>query len=229
MVHKIAIIDDDKPLLELMESFFSSNGFEVLSFSSPSLGLEFLTKSHVDLLVLDVMMPDMDGFELLAKLREFSALPVIMLTARGGLDDKVKGLDTGADDYMAKPFEPRELLARVNSLLRRTVEKRDSKILEVGPLVIKLDSREVTCNGERVELSQTEFEILTILLMNSGSSVSRDHIMEHLKGVDITAFDRSIDIMISRIRKKLQDDPRKPKLLKTVRGEGYMVVGEGAW
>lgn len=228
-MYKVAIIDDDKPLLELMESFFCANDFDVVSFSSPLQGLEFLTKSHVDLLILDVMMPEMDGFALLVKLREFSQLPVIMLTACGAIDDKVKGLDYGADDYMAKPFEPRELLARVNSLLRRTQEKQSGKILTNGAMKLNLLRRDFSLHDRLIVLSQTEFEVMTVLMLNIGSTVSRDQIMEHLKGVDASAFDRSIDIMISRIRKKLHDDPRKPDLLKTVRGEGYMLVGEGLW
>lgn len=228
-MYKIVIIDDDKQLLELMEAFFSSHHFEVVSFCSPLAGLEFLTKSHADLLILDVMMPDLDGFDLLRKLREFSKLPVIMLTARGAIEDKINGLDSGADDYMAKPFEPRELLARVNSLLRRAVEKSSEKLLINGTLQLDLHRREFTCCNRGIALSQTEFEVMTVLMLNAGSTVSRDQVMEHLKGVDATAFDRSIDIMISRIRKKIGDDPRKPSLLKTVRGEGYMLVREDVW
>lgn len=228
-MYKVAIIDDDTPLLELMESFFKAKGFDVISFNSPLLGLEFLTKSHIDILILDVMMPEMDGFELLTKLREFSKLPVIMLTARGAIDDKVKGLDSGADDYMGKPFEPRELLARVNSLLRRTQEKQSEKILTNGAMKLDLLRREFSLHDTLIALSQTEFEVMTVLMLNIGSTVSRDQIMEHLKGVDAAAFDRSIDIMISRIRKKVEGDPRNPAFLKTIRGEGYMLVGEGLW
>jgi two-component system response regulator CpxR len=175
------------------------------------------------------MLPGIDGFEVLRRIRATSSVPVLMLTARGDDLDRIVGLELGADDYLGKPFNPRELLARIQAVLRR-VEAGAERISawSAGPLRVDLDRREVDLAGQRVELTTTEFEILRVLVSQAGRVVPRERLMELARGGDFASFDRSIDVHVSHIRRKLGDDPKDPWLVKTVRGVGYTVPRDPA-
>jgi DNA-binding response OmpR family regulator len=168
----------------------------------------------------------MDGFEVCRKIRQQSAVPIIMLTARGELMDKVVGLELGADDYLPKPFEPRELVARIHSVLRRSKKVDDALPQVFGPLVIDFPRQAVTLEGRKVELTTNEFAALTLLAGNPGKVFNRDQILQELRGIDCDAFNRSVDITMSRLRQKLNDNPQKPAFIKTVWGTGYVFIGE---
>lgn len=226
----ILIIDDDPALAELLGEYLGARGFAVAQARSGPDGLDRLRAGGVDLVVLDVMMPGMDGLEVLTELRRDSAVPVVMLTARGEDTDRIVGLEMGADDYLAKPFNPRELLARIKAVLRRTVSApdtdADTALYAAG---IRLDParREVSVDGAPVTLTTTEFEILRVLLAAAGRVIPRERLMEQARGQEWSAYDRSVDVHISHLRKKLGDNPRKPHRIKTVRGVGYFVPQGG--
>jgi two-component system OmpR family response regulator len=221
----ILVIDDDTRLRDLLAEYLDSRGYAVRTADGGEAGLEVVRSETVDLIVLDVMMPGMDGFEVLKALRHFSAIPVIMLTARGDEMDRIVGLEIGADDYMPKPFNPRELLARMQAVLRRTTSEapQAGAKLSVGPLSIDVDRRSVTLDEQPIEMTTTEFELLKTLVANSGRVIPRERLMELARGEDFAAFDRSVDVHISHIRKKLGDDGKRPRFVKTVRGVGYTV------
>lgn len=225
----ILIIDDDEKLNERLCRYLGKFGFKAVSAAQPEEGLEMIEAENPDLLILDVMMPRIDGFELLKKLRESRDLPVIMLTARGDVSDRVAGLEMGADDYLPKPFEPRELVARIRNILRRRGPGRSSSskpIRRFGPLRIDYRRHSVTLEGERVDLTHLEFKILAELAGNPGMVLDRDSLMERTRGVEWEAMDRSLDVLVSRLRQKLGDDPKDPRFIKTVWGAGYMFIGE---
>ncbi len=224
---RILIIDDDQKLNELLRGYLSKFEMSVMTANRPEEGLHLLKKRDPDLVILDVMLPGKDGFEVCREIRSFSKTPVIMLTARGDVTDRVVGLEIGADDYLAKPFEPRELVARVQSVLRRSSspEKSDG-LLECGGLRLDLGKRMAQLKGKALNLTTTEFEILAFFMKNPGSVMSRDRIMEHLKGIECEAFNRSVDIAVSRLRKKMGDPPANPLFFKTVWGEGYLFIGK---
>ena len=222
----ILIIDDDRKLNDLLKGFLSDFGFSVLAATHPEKGLKKLKHKAPDLVILDVMLPGMDGFEVCKKIRQQSAVPIIMLTARGELMDKVVGLELGADDYLPKPFEPRELVARIHSVLRRS-KTIDVALPQVfGPLEIDFPRQAVTLGGRDVELTSNEFAALALLAGNPGKVFDRDQILQELRGIDCDAFNRSVDITMSRLRQKLKDNPKKPAFIKTVWGTGYVFIGE---
>jgi DNA-binding response OmpR family regulator len=222
----ILIIDDDEKLNRLLKTYLNEFGFHVRSVAEPLKGLHILRTTPPDLLILDVMLPGMTGFEVCKKIREFSSLPVIMLTARGDLMDKVVGLELGADDYLPKPFEPRELVARIQSVLRRMVIEPPLKILSAGSLTVNLDSHKALLNDKDIGLTNSEFSTLALLVSQAGRLLSRDELLQNLKGMDSEAFNRTVDITISRLRQKLGDDPKSPRFIKTIWGNGYMFVGD---
>jgi len=222
----ILIIDDDKHLNDLLEAFFLDFGYRTISATHPDRGLKLLRQEHPDLVILDVMLPGMNGFEVCKRIRQTSTIPIIMLTARGELMDKVVGLELGADDYLPKPFEPRELVARIQSVLRRIRKVDDTGILTFGPLEIDFPRRTVRLNGELLNLTTNEFTALALLVRNPGKVLDRDQLLQELRGMDSDAFNRSVDITMSRIRQKLKDDPRNPSFIKTVWGTGYVFIGE---
>lgn len=224
---KIIIIEDDKELGSLVKTYLSKYNHTVELFESPIHGLESVKKVHHDILILDIMLPDMDGFTTLKELRKFSELPVIMLTARGDVSDKIVGLELGADDYMPKPFEPRELLARIDAILRRSKneEIENKTLLNFKDLEINYNRREAFLANENLELTTAEFELLSILVDKRGIVLSRDDIMNNLQGVDANVFSRSIDINISRLRNKLKDTSKEARFIKTVWGRGYIFIG----
>jgi DNA-binding response OmpR family regulator len=224
----LLIIDDDRKLNDLLESYLGDFGYRVLWAVHPDEGMKQLRQASPDLVILDVMLPGRDGFEVCRLIRQTSAVPIIMLTARGELTDKVLGLELGADDYLPKPFEPRELVARIQSVLRR-LEKRESLQSQTyGPLCIDFAKRIVQVDGAPVELSTNEFTALALLVRHAGQVLDRDQILQELRGIDSDAFNRSVDITISRLRQKLKDDPKRPTLIKTVWGSGYVFIGDSA-
>jgi DNA-binding response OmpR family regulator len=185
-----------------------------------------LVRTDPDLLLLDVMLPGRDGFDICREVRKTSRIPIIMLTARGDVVDRVSGLELGADDYIGKPFEPRELVARINSLLRRSVgSDHDQTVLRFEGLEIDTDARTVVVDGRRVELTSMEFELLTILAKRAGKKISRDEILNELRGIDAAILTRSVDIMVSRLRQKIGDSLKPPRFIQTVWGTGYSFVG----
>ena len=222
----ILIIDDDEKLNQLLKDFLGDFGFETVSATHPADGLKLLKKKSPDLVILDVMMPDMDGFEVCKAIRQTHTVPIIMLTARGEVTDKVVGLELGADDYLAKPFEPRELVARIHSVLRRSQKIDDSRPQKIGRLEIDFPRRIVKLDGEIVDLTTNEFVALALLVKNAGKVMDRDQILQELRGMDCDAFNRSVDITMSRLRQKLKDNPKIPTFIRTVWGTGYVFIGD---
>jgi DNA-binding response OmpR family regulator len=220
--NKLLIIDDDKGLGEVLEEYLIKFGHQVHFCADPDQGIDQLKQSYFDLLILDIMMPKKDGFQVCREIRQFSQIPIIFLSARGETTDKIVGLEIGADDYLAKPFEPRELIARIDSVLRR-VDRRpiQQKGLEIQPGAMK-----VFLNEKDLHLTAMEFKAFYYLYKNQAKVVRREDLINHLQGMDIEVFDRSVDILISRLRQKLSDDVKNPKYIKTIRGEGYRFIGE---
>ena len=222
---KILIIDDDEKLNRLLTDYLSKMGFTVLTSTLPSAGLEKLEEETPDLVILDVMLPEMDGFKVCRTIRQSSSVPVVMLTARGEVMDRVVGLEIGADDYLPKPFEPRELVARIQAILRRIQTKSKSGIKTIGALCIDSHKYEVRVDDKLVHLTLNEFECLVLLVKNKGKVLNRDQIIEELRGIEWDAFNRSVDITMSRLRQKLGDDPKNPRFIKTIWGTGYLFIG----
>jgi two-component system phosphate regulon response regulator OmpR len=223
--YRILIIDDDVELNALLEEYLQGFGHRLASATTAAAGRDQLRRELPDLLILDVMLPDTDGLTLC---REFSAeydLPIIMLTARGDTADKVMGLELGADDYLAKPFEPRELVARIQSVIRRSQDKSTAAVIACDGLRVELDTRRVDVDGRAVELTTMEFELLKDLMQSRGRVMSRDRLIERLRGFDADVYDRSVDMLVSRLREKLGDDPKQPRFIRTVRMSGYQFVG----
>ena len=224
---RILIIDDDVSLGELLASYLVDFGFHVIAESSPSTGLSRVGTDTPDLVILDVMMPGMDGFEVLRRIRETSPVPVIMLTARGEVTDRVVGLELGADDYLPKPFEPHELVARIRSVLKRTGSGgvNEERLTTDSGLELHPERREAVLEGNVLELTTMEYDLLELMIRKKARVLSRDYLMESLKGYEWETFDRSIDVAVSRLRHKLSDPASNPRYIKTVRGVGYMFVG----
>ena len=220
----ILVIDDDPRLSSLLAEYLGARGYAVRTAADGLTGLAVLRGGGVDLVVLDVMMPGMDGLEVLGEIRRGGRQPVIMLTARGEDTDRIVGLEMGADDYLTKPFNPRELLARIKAVLRRAdASPAAEPALAAAGIRLDPSRREVTVEGEAVELTTTEFDILRALMAAAGRVIPRERLMEQARGQEWASYDRSVDVHISNLRRKLRDDPRKPKRIKTVRGVGYLV------
>jgi two-component system, OmpR family, response regulator CpxR len=215
---RILVIDDDVELCSLLSEFLRREGFSVDAEHEGRKGLERILKAEHDLLVLDVMLPGMDGFEILKRLRQSSKVPVVMLTARGEDVDRIVGLELGADDYLAKPFNPRELAARIRAILRRIETRPVGGRIEVNGVTLDPGTREVAVEGDVVGTTTLEFDILEILMRAAGRVVSRDTLMENMYNRKATPFDRSIDMHVSHLRKKLE--PGRSRI-KTIRGVGY--------
>jgi DNA-binding response OmpR family regulator len=221
----ILIIDDDEKLNRLLTGFLGDFGFTVLSATHPDKGMRLIKQKSPDLVILDVMLPGMNGFEVCRLIRQDCATPIIMLTARGEVTDRIVGLELGADDYLPKPFEPRELVARVQSVLRRTGRFDLQKTECFGELEVDFAKRLVKILNRPIDLTTTEFEALAFLVRHPGTVLDRDRILQELKGMDCDAFNRTVDITMSRLRQKLGDNPKKPKFIKTVWGTGYVFIG----
>jgi DNA-binding response OmpR family regulator len=221
----ILIIDDDERLNQLLKRFLRDFGFATLTAAHPEEGLKLLRRKSPGLVILDVMLPEMDGFSVCKAIRAESAVPIIMLTARGEVTDRVIGLELGADDYLAKPFEPRELVARIHAVLRRRAPASDAQKAVFGDLEIDFERRLARLQDRAVELTTNEFAALALLVRHAGKVLSRDQILQELRGIDCDAFNRSVDITMSRVRQKLGDDPKSPVYIKTVWGTGYLFIG----
>ena len=226
-MENILIIDDDTQLTELLIEFLSSYKYNIVAKHTPEKGLEHLEKKGADAIILDIMLPGMDGFQVLRKIRENSAIPVIMLTARGEVTDRIVGLELGADDYLPKPFEPRELLARIQSILRRT--HSSAAIVEnvqFKGLSIDKNKQEVLLDDKPVSLSTTEYEALLLFVEHTGETLDREFLVENLRGISWQSYDRSVDVLVSRLRGKLGETPNKTRFIKTIHGLGYKFIGE---
>jgi DNA-binding response OmpR family regulator len=219
------MIDDDTSLSALLAEYFLRFGHTLLVAATAAAGRHLLRRDDPDLLILDVMLPDADGMGLCRSIRAESAIPILMLTARGDLPDRVLGLECGADDYVSKPFEPRELVARVETLMRRSRDLPPCRLTATGGLVLESETRRVTLGADVVDLTSMEFELLRILMESRGRVLSRDALLQRLRGIDGSVFDRSVDMLVSRLRKKLADDTRAPRFIKTIWGNGYQFVG----
>jgi DNA-binding response OmpR family regulator len=223
---RVLIIDDDQRLGALLTEYLGRFNFEVTTAAHPEAGLRALRGSDPDIVILDVMLPEMDGFAVCRRIREFSRVPIVMLTARGEVTDRIVGLELGADDYLPKPFEPRELVARIQAVLRRGVPAADD-VLKAGALEVNWTTRSARLDGRELDLTSAEFELLGLLARNRGRVLSRDRIMDQTRGVDWDAYDRSIDVLVSRLRQKLGDDAKHPRFIRTIRGSGYRFIGGG--
>jgi len=225
-VSKILIIDDDKELTSLLNEFFTNFNYSVNSCHSPEEALEHLKTNNPDLIVLDIMLPGMDGLQVLRKIRENSIIPIIMLTARGEVTDRIVGLELGADDYMPKPFEPRELLARVQSIFRRSQSPGTMlDIIDFEGLKVNKLRQEVELDGELIHLSTTEFEALLLFVEHPGEVLDREFLVENIRGITWQTYDRSVDVLVSRLRNKLGETPTKTRFIKTIHGVGYKFIG----
>jgi DNA-binding response OmpR family regulator len=223
---RVLVVDDDPGIGSLLAEYLGGHGLRVERATDGPQGLARARAGDVDLVVLDLTLPGLDGLEVLRRLRADSALPVIVLTARGDDADRIVGLELGADDYLPKPFNPRELLARIRSVLRRSAPAgpEDGAPALVGA-GIRVDParREVTVDGAAVDLTTTEFDLLRALVAAAGRVIPRENLMERARGEDYAAFERSVDVHISHLRRKLGDDPKAPRRIKTIRGVGYLV------
>jgi len=241
-VPQILIVDDDEGITGLLREYLARFGFEAHVAGDDASMREQLSAHPIDLMVLDLMLPGTDGLVLAREMRRHSHVPIIMLTARSHPYDRVLGLESGADDYVSKPFEPRELVARIRTVLRRAAGTQDEGSQQIRGDVVRFDGWElhrddrclVSPEGVMVALSNAEFRLLFTFLQTPRRLFSRDQLMEQARGRAMDSFDRSIDLLVSRLRQKLADDPREPKMIKTVRGAGYMfnvrsVQGQPAW
>ena len=229
MSERILLVDDDPRLAEMVSTYLGQSGFRVSIAPDGRSALEWLAREPFDALVLDLMLPDTDGLEVCRRVRasaaDTAAIPILMLTARGDAMDRVVGLELGADDYLPKPFEPRELLARLRALLRRRRHAgsgQGTEVLRFGRLEIDCDAREARLEGEAVALTAYQLALLEALARHAGRVLTREAIMDLIKGEQLEAFDRSIDVHVSRIRQAIEDDPKQPRRIITVRGAGYV-------
>jgi len=221
---KILLIDDDKRLGELLTQYFQQHALTLTHALTPSQGFDILNNEKFDLVILDVMLPEMDGFEVCKKIRKQSEIPILMLTARGDVMDRVVGIEIGADDYLPKPFEPRELVVRIIRIIKRAQFQNISKqnSIQFNNLTIDADKREVLLNNTIVNLTAMEFDVLYLMASNPNKVYHRDELLNSLKGIDTELYSRSIDILISRLRAKLKPE----KLIHTIRGSGYCFSGK---
>jgi two-component system phosphate regulon response regulator OmpR len=229
--NRVLIIDDDEKLRNLLGEYLKDHGFLTTCLADGDNVLGALSADSPDLVILDIMLPGKDGLEVLKEIRRDHQLPVIMLTARGDDTDRIVGLELGADDYLPKPFNPRELLARMKAVLRRSVnedrgggEKSRHAIIDAAGISLNTAKQTVIAEGREMELSTAEFRVLEVLMKHPNTVMSRDQLMTLARGRDFTAFDRSIDVHISKLRSKIEADPAQPKRIRTVWGSGYMLV-----
>ena len=220
MTRKLLLIDDDEKLAGPLQAYLARFDFLLESETQPLDAIERLQRETFDLVILDVMLPQIDGFEACRRIRRVSNIPIIMLTARGEVMDRVVGLEVGADDYLPKPFEPRELVARIQNILKRSADTRPQQVYEIDDLSIDLGRKLVEKNGQAVDITAQEFELLNLLIQHQDRVFSRDEIMQALKGIDADIYSRAIDVLVSRLRHKLQ----RSELIRTVRGAGYQFV-----
>jgi DNA-binding response OmpR family regulator len=229
----VLVIEDDTELSALLSDYLGREGFAVRVAADGNSGLAQAAAGSCCLVLLDIMLPGRDGIDVLRELRRTSAVPVIMLTAKGDDVDRIVGLELGADDYLPKPFNPRELIARIKAVLRRSGSAADEageapRLLVRGPLTIDLEGYRATLDGAALELTTIEFALLRELAHAAGRALTREMLLDRVRGREFELFDRSIDVHISHLRQKLGDDPQRPRFIRTVRSVGYMFIAEGA-
>ncbi|MHC1685708.1 MAG: response regulator transcription factor [Clostridiaceae bacterium] len=225
-MNKILIIEDEEKVIEVLKAYLEKEGYEVFAVTTGSKGLDIFNKEKINLVILDLMLPDIQGEEICRQIREKSNVHIFMLTAKSSLDNKIEGLNMGADEYLVKPFSPRELTARVNSLFRRLKSEDTNKLsFDNGNLIIDSDKREVIVKGNLITLTPNEFDILYSLAINKGKVLSREQLIEKVFGIDFDGFDRTIDAHIKNLRKKIEEDSRNPKYVITVIKVGYKLNG----
>ena len=226
---KILLVDDDVKLSSMVKEYLAPLGYEIETAETGKSGVEKAKKGEFDAIILDVMLPEMNGFEVLKEIRRTSAVPVLMLTALGDESDRIVGLELGADDYLPKTFSSRELLARLRSVIRRSSITKEQMLINdaeisVKDLVIKPETRSATLNGKTLHLTPIEFDLLHYLASSKDRILTRDQLLDEIAGRNFEVYDRSIDVHISSLRRKLGDDPKNPKFIKTVRATGYMLI-----
>ncbi|GAA5159220.1 two-component system response regulator OmpR [Viridibacterium curvum] len=233
--YRILVVDDDARLRGLLDRYLDEQGFAVKGVADAAQMDRALNREHFDLIVLDLMLPGEDGLSICRRLRSVeNAVPIVMLTARGDEVDRIVGLEIGADDYLPKPFNPRELVARIHAVLRRRPKSLpgapadEDEIVSFGKVSVDLAARSMSRDGEDVPLTTGEFALLKVLLQHPRQPLSRDKLMEMARGREYDAFDRSIDVQMSRLRKLIEEDPAKPRYLQTVWGFGYVFVPDGS-
>jgi two-component system, OmpR family, phosphate regulon response regulator OmpR len=219
---RVLLIEDDSRLADMVGEYLGKAGFHVIHAENGMRGLSLHGREPVDVVILDLMLPDIEGLDICRQIRARSDSPILMLTARGDPMDRVVGLEVGADDYLPKPFEPRELLARLRAVLRRSRAGPKPDVLRYGRLEIDRGGREVRLDGAPRPLTGYQFALLLALAEHAGRVMSRDALMDAVKGEQFEAFDRSIDVHVSRIRAAIEDDPKKPRRVITIRGTGYV-------
>lgn len=224
MKKKILVIDDDAELNSLLQEYLEQSNYDTVTEETPREGLNKLKNIHFDLIILDVMLPEMDGFETLKQIRKDCETPVIMLTAKGDVIDKILGLELGADDYLPKPFQPRELIARIQSVLRRSgMKPANNEIITLKNLVIDTNTRNVMYYGKDMKLTSTEYDILLYFVKHTGTVLTRDEIMQNIRGISWMSFDRSVDVLVSRLRSKFKTlGDKKEHVIKSIHSVGYL-------
>ena len=224
MSHSVLIVEDDPGITRVMRLYLEQDGHQVSAADDGAAGLRMARETKPDLIVLDLMLPRLDGMEICHALRQESDVPIIMVTARVSEADRLAGLDLGADDYMLKPFSPRELAARVRAVLRRTARQSDAdtaSVMEYGDMCIDLERRTVAVGQHKPSLTPTEFRLLAMLAVEPGRPFTRDQIIDHVFGYDFDGFDRTVDVHVANLRRKIEPDSRKPRYIQTVHGVGY--------
>ncbi len=224
----ILVVEDDESLAEWIYDYLCEQGYQVTLANRGDAAVEMIEADMPDLVLLDIMLPEKNGFEVCKAVRTFYPSPILMMTACAEESDEILGLELGADDYINKPVKPRLLLARIKALLRRSTDAGAQQIRVFGDLRLDAQSKTVVLQQQEVSLSSNEFDVLWLLASQAGSVVSRTDLVSQLRGIEYDGFDRSIDIRISRLRKKLEDDPHNPKKIKTIWGKGYLFTGD-AW
>jgi DNA-binding response OmpR family regulator len=224
MADEVLIVDDDTRLSSMVRDYLATNGFHVRTAATGAAGLAEVARQSPSAVILDVMLPDLDGFEICRRIRANSAVPILMLTAKGDETDRIVGLEIGADDYLPKPFNPRELVARLKAVLRRArpQDAQAPAVHRFGRLEIDPGSRSVRIDGEERALTSYQFDLLLAMSQRAGRVLTREQLMDLARGQELEAFDRSIDVHISRIRNAIEDDPKHPRRIITVRGSGYV-------
>lgn len=226
MEKQVLVIDDDEKLNELLTDYLKKFGFQVTAVVHPDDGLALLERFDPDIIILDIMLPGMDGFEVCREIRKSCQIPILMLTARGDVTDRIVGLELGADDYLPKPFEPRELVARIQTILRRARDLSKTDKIRFGNLIVDLSKQTVELANEKIEFTTMEFEVLSLFMKNPGKVLTRDRILARTHDLDWEAFNRTVDVLVSRIRQKLNDDPKNPRFFRTIWGKGYKFIGD---
>lgn len=227
MAHTILVVDDEPRIVAVIESYLAQYGYRVVKSHNGEEALVLAAKEKPDLIILDIMMPKMDGYEFLRQHRKHANTPIIFLTAKVEDEDKVLGLELGADDYMIKPFRPRELMARIKAVLRRgAMVEPDAGFITANDLVLNRDNRSLHMDGENIDLTPSEFDLLAALMSVPGKVFSRLDLLDIIQGVRFEGYERTIDLHIKNLRAKLKDNPRKPKYIQTVYGVGYRLIGK---